>query len=66
MHAARRRRYCCAVVSSWAIKYFEFQKLAGIWLAGEVVNHVGIYESKAAEDFSAFQRRSFFKVIIIQ
>ena len=26
-----------------------FQKLAGLWLAGEVVNHVGLYESKVAE-----------------
>ena len=33
-------------------------KLAGLWLAGEVVNHVGIYGSKAAEGLSAFQRRS--------
>ena len=33
------------------------QKLAGLWLAGEVVNHVGIYGSKAAEGLSAFQRR---------
>ena len=34
------------------------QKLAGLWLAGDVVNHVGIYGSKVAEGFSAFQRRS--------
>ena len=34
------------------------QKLAGLWLAGEVVNHVGIYGSKAAEGLSAFQHRS--------
>ena len=33
-------------------------KMAGLWLAGEVVNHVGIYGSKAAEGLSAFQRRS--------
>ena len=32
--------------------------MAGLWLAGEVVNHVGIYGSKAAEGLSAFQRRS--------
>ena len=38
------------------------QKLAGLWLAGEVVNHVGIYGSKAAEGLSAFQRRSCFKI----
>ena len=35
-----------------------FSRLAGLWLAGEVVNHVGIYGSKAAEGLSAFQRRS--------
>ena len=32
--------------------------MAGLWLAGEVVNHVRIYGSKAAEGLSAFQRRS--------
>ena len=42
--------------NAWKKK--DFQKLAGIWLAGEVVNHVGIYGSKAAEGLSAFQRRS--------
>ena len=36
------------------------QKLAGLWLAGEVVDHIGIYGSKAAEGLSAFQRRSCF------
>ena len=36
----------------------DFQKLAGLWLADKVVNHVGIYGSKAAEGLSAFQRRS--------
>ena len=36
----------------------DFQKLAGLWLAGEVVNHIGIYRSKAAEGLSAFQRQS--------
>ena len=36
----------------------KIQKLAGLWLAGEVANHVGIYGSKAAEGLSAFQRRS--------
>ena len=35
------------------------QKLAGLWLAGEVVNHVGIYGSKAAGGLLVFQRRSF-------
>ena len=31
-----------------------------VWLVGEVGNHVAIYESKVAEGFSAFQRRSCF------
>ena len=35
-----------------------FQKLAGLWLVGEVVNHVGLYGSKVNEGCSAFQRRS--------
>ena len=50
---------------TWGCTTFECkkkknQKLAGLWLAGEVVNHVGIYGSKAAEGLSAFQRRSCF------
>ena len=36
----------------------DFQKLAGLWLAGEMVDHIGIYESKVDEGLSAFQRRS--------
>ena len=39
-------------------KTFFFQKLAGLWLVGEVANHVGLYGSKVAEGCSAFQRRS--------
>ena len=35
-----------------------FLKLAGLWLVGEVVNHVRLYGSKVAEGCSAFQRRS--------
>ena len=35
--------------------FFNFLKLAGLWLVGEVV---AIYGSKVAEGFSAFQRRS--------
>ena len=38
--------------------FFFFQKLAGLWLVGEMVNHVGLYGSKVAEGCSAFQRRS--------
>ena len=40
------------------LKKNVFQKLAGLWLVGEVVNHVGLYGSKVAEGCSAFQRRS--------
>ena len=38
----------------------KIQTLAGLWLAGEVVNHIEIYGSKAAEGLSAFQGRSCF------
>ena len=38
--------------------FFNFQKLAGVWLVGKVDNHVAMYGSKVAEGFSAFQRRS--------
>ena len=38
--------------------FFNFLKLAGLWLVGEVV---AIYGSKVAEGFSAFQRRSCYK-----
>ena len=38
--------------------------MAGLWLAGEVVNHVGIYGSKAAEGLSAFQRRSCYCIAL--
>ena len=41
-----------------SIKHFDFQKLAGLWLAGKVVDHVGIYGSKVAEGSSEFQRWS--------
>ena len=44
-------------------KNFFFQKLAGLWLVGEVVNHVGLYGSKVAEGCSAFQRRSCWSII---
>ena len=35
--------------------------LAGLWLVGEVDDHVAIYGSKVAEGLSAFQRRSCLK-----
>ena len=38
--------------------FLNFQKLTGLWLAGVVVNHVGIYGAKLAEGLLAFQRRS--------
>ena len=41
------------------VKKMFFQKLTGLWLVGEVVNHVGLYRSKVAEGCSAFQRRSW-------
>ena len=50
-----------AVVSNWAIKHFDFQKLAGLLLAGKVVNRVGIYGSQKAEGCSASQRRSWYR-----
>ena len=36
----------------------DFQRLVGLWLAGEMVDHIGIYGFKVAEGLSAFQRRS--------
>ena len=39
----------------------DFQKLAGLWLAGEIIDHIGIYGSKVAEGLSAFQRHSCLK-----
>ena len=38
--------------------FLNFQKLPGLWLVGEVDNHVVIYGCKVTEGFSAFQRRS--------
>ena len=40
------------------IVFLNLQKLAGLWLVGEVDNHVAIYGSKVAKGFSAFQCRS--------
>ena len=40
------------------IVFWNFQKLAGLWLVGKVDNHVAIYGSKVSEGFSAFQRLS--------
>ena len=42
------------------LKKKVFQKLAGLWFVGKVVNHVRVYGSKAAEGCSAFQRWSCF------
>ena len=56
-NARGQRMYCHAVVSSWAIKHFDLQKLAALRLARLINNHVRIYGSNVAEGFSAFQRR---------
>ena len=48
----------CTTFHSFNVKKKDFQKLAGMWLAGEMVDHIGIYGSKVAEGSSAFQRRS--------
>ena len=40
--------------------FFNFLKLADLWLVGEVV---AIYGSKVAEGFSAFQRRSCYWIM---
>ena len=44
------------------VKKKKIQKLAGLWLVGEVVNHVGLYGSKVAEGCSVFQRRSCYRI----
>ena len=54
------------MVSNWAMKHFDFQNLASLWLAGELVNNVGIYVSKTAEGSSAFQRRPCSTVCLAQ
>ena len=45
---------CCFYI----VKKNVFQKLASLWLVGEVFIHVGLYGSKVAEGCSAFQHRS--------
>ena len=37
------------ISSTWEKKRRDFQKLAGLWLAGEMVDRIGIYGSKVAE-----------------
>ena len=44
------------ISSTWEKKR-DFKKLAGLWLAAEMVNHIGIYGSKVAKGLSMFQRR---------
>ena len=58
-----QRRYYHGVVSSWAIKHFNFHKLAALWLARLINTHVRINGSNVAEGFSAFQRRSCVKLL---
>ena len=49
----------CTTFHSFNVKKKKnFKKLAGLWLAGEMVDHIGIYGSKVAEGLMAFQRRS--------
>ena len=38
--------------------------MAGLWLVGEAVNHVGLYGSNMAEGCSVFQRGSCFPIVI--
>ena len=44
----------CTTFHSFNVKKKDFQKLAGLRLAGEMVNRIGIYGSKAAEGLLAF------------
>ena len=46
----------CTTFHSFNVE--KIQKLAGLWLVGEMVDHIEIYGSKVAEGLSAFQRRS--------
>ena len=49
----------CTTFHSFNVKKKkDFQKLAGLWLAGEMIDYIGIYGSKVAEGLLAFQRRS--------
>ena len=57
-NATGQRRYCHVVVSSWGIKHFDFQKLAGLWLTRLINNHVRVYGSNVAEGSLAFPRPS--------
>ena len=50
----------CTTFHSFNANKKIFKNLAGLWLAGEMVDHIGIYGSKVAEGLSAFQRRSCF------
>ena len=42
----------------------KIQKLADLWLVGEMVNRIGIYGSKVAEGLSAFQHRSCLNLLV--
>ena len=52
----------CTTFNSFNVKKKKIQKLAGLWLAGKIVDHIGIYGSKVAEGLSAFQRRSCYSL----
>ena len=52
-------------VRKMVFKIFKSWQL-GLWFVGEVVNHVGIYGSRVAEGWSAFQRRILFQDSVTQ
>ena len=58
----------CITFHSFNVKVEKnkIQKLADLWLVGEMVNRIGIYGSKVAEGLSAFQRRSCCQINHVQ
>ena len=53
----------CITFHSFNVNKKGFQKLAGLWLAGEMVNRIGIYGFKVAEGLSTYQRRSCVEIL---
>ena len=45
--------------------FLNFQKLAGLWLVGEVDNHVVIYGSKVAEGFCGVPTSVLFMMLFL-
>ena len=60
----KKRRKATQIFSCGVVELGYFRKLAGLWLACEILNHVEIYGLKVAEGFSAFQRRSYLIQIV--